>query len=137
MGRIARPRISGVYAITCIPTSHSYIGSAVDLEGRRRVHFNKLQTGKHHNKVLQFAFDVFGENNFEWRVLEKCDKSRLQEREYSKLRTWKKPLFNLLRDPRVPRREFSIKERQELSERARRQHAAGNLGRQTWRENSQ
>lgn len=47
-----------------------YIGSAVNLEGRRQGHFSALRKEAHHNIHFQRAFKKYGENAFGWEVLE-------------------------------------------------------------------
>ena len=132
MGRPPRERESGIYALILEPTGHAYIGSAVDLFMRYRVHMNTLRNGKNHNKVLQFAYDVFGEDSFKFKVLEKLPKDKLQEREFEILKNWDGPLFNLLKDARTPPREFSAEERKKLSEKAKKQHREGTLRRKNY-----
>lgn len=84
MDTLPLPRISGIYQITCIPTGKIYIGSAVDLWNRRRLHCNDLR-GKsnrsHHSRYLQRAWDKYGEAAFSFAVLEYCDRDKLIERE--------------------------------------------------------
>jgi group I intron endonuclease len=66
--RILRP--SGVYQIRCLITGQIYIGSAVNMTkrwaGRRRC----LQQAAHRNQHLQKAWNKYGEENFEFTVLE-------------------------------------------------------------------
>lgn len=78
------PRTSGIYQILCIPTGKVYIGSAVDLWNRRRLHFNDLQnkSGRtHHSRYLQRAWAKYGEDAFTFIVLEYCPREKLIERE--------------------------------------------------------
>lgn len=103
MGRPTRVRVSGVYALVCKSTGWAYIGSALDLEKRRRYHFNQLRSGKHHNRALRYAAVVQTvPEGFEWRVLEECSKGQLDEREHHHIKAWDGPTFNILRDPRGP-----------------------------------
>lgn len=92
-----------------------------------------LETGRSHNKVLQFAYDVFGSEVFSLEVLHEVERSKLEQAEQLCIETWSGPLFNLVSQPRVPRREYSEAERRDLSERAKLQHRRGKLGRSTWR----
>lgn len=78
------PRTSGIYQITCLPTGKIYIGSAVDLWDRWRVHRNDLtrRYGREHtNAHLQRAWDKYGESAFVFGVLEYVEPARLIERE--------------------------------------------------------
>ena len=73
---------SGVYQIRNIVNNKVYIGSAVDLDRRKREHFNKLSKGKHCNPKLQNAYNKYGHDNFIFEVVEQVDnKEYLIERE--------------------------------------------------------
>ena len=72
---------SGIYKISNIVNKHCYIGSAVNIEGRWRTHKSTLKKGTHHSLYLQRAWDKYGENNFEFSILEKCEDVNLIERE--------------------------------------------------------
>lgn len=61
---------SGIYKIINAATDSFYIGSAVDLRRRKARHFSELRHGKHNNGHLQAAFDLYGESNFSFIVLE-------------------------------------------------------------------
>jgi group I intron endonuclease len=71
---------SGIYSITA-PSQKVYIGSAVNIPQRWRVHLSTLRGGKHHNLALQRAFVKYGELNMKFAVLEFCAKEVLIERE--------------------------------------------------------
>jgi len=71
------PRSSGVYQIRCIPTGKVYIGSAVDLQHRWEQHRRSLRRDDHRNIHLQYAWDKYGEQNFEFSVLEFVEASDL------------------------------------------------------------
>jgi group I intron endonuclease len=64
------PRSSGVYQILCKPTGKIYIGSAVNFPARWSHHRNSLRRGVHRNIHLQNAWDKYGEESFEFSVLE-------------------------------------------------------------------
>ena len=76
-------RQSGIYQILCKPTGKVYIGSAVNLAERKYDHFKTLRTGTHHNLYLQRAWNKYGNDAFEYSVLERCEKGRLTELEQS------------------------------------------------------
>jgi group I intron endonuclease len=54
-----------------------YIGSAVNFDDRKRRHLHDLRHRKHHSVKLQRAWDKYGEFNFEFEILEQCDRSEL------------------------------------------------------------
>ncbi len=64
------PHTSGVYQIRCLPTGKIYVGSTVDLRHRWEQHYRELRRGDHHNHHLQNGWDKYGEENFEFVVLE-------------------------------------------------------------------
>lgn len=68
-GRVP-PRRSGVYQIRCLPNGKIYIGSTVDLRARWASHRWRLRRGNHCNPYLQQAWRKYGEDNFEFTVLE-------------------------------------------------------------------
>jgi group I intron endonuclease len=63
-------RLSGVYQIHCKSNGKIYIGSAVNLPVRWAEHRGRLQRGLHVNKHLQQAWNKYGEEGFEFTVLE-------------------------------------------------------------------
>lgn len=63
-------RRSGIYQIRCKVNGKIYVGSAVNLAGRWYLHRRNLRQRTHHNLHLQQAWDKYGEENFEFSVLE-------------------------------------------------------------------
>jgi len=78
------PHSSGVYRIRCLPTGKIYVGSAVDLYERWYEHRRNLRRGNHINAHLQAAWNKYGEENFEFSVLEFVEASALRQVE----QTW-------------------------------------------------
>jgi hypothetical protein len=68
---------SGIYAIVNRTNGKRYIGSAVDIPSRWRVHTCHLNKGDHHSQHLQSAWNKYGRDNFDFIVLEKCNKEEL------------------------------------------------------------
>lgn len=62
--------ISGIYEIKNIINNKIYIGSAINLEKRKKEHFYDLRKNKHHNRYLQRSFNKYGENSFKFEVIE-------------------------------------------------------------------
>lgn len=62
---------SGIYKITS-PSGAIYVGSAVDLGSRWRVHRHLLRKGTHHNPGLQRAAAKYGIESLEFWVLLVC-----------------------------------------------------------------
>lgn len=71
------PRASGIYQIRCIPTGKIYVGSAVNMRARWFRHRWALRRGIHGNAYLQAAWDKYGEDGFEFCVVEFVEKSKL------------------------------------------------------------
>lgn len=72
--------------IYCIKNSINgkvYVGSAIKgLSSRKYLHRKLLNTGLHHSKHLQRAWNMYGEDVFEWHVLEKLkSKTNIIDRE--------------------------------------------------------
>jgi len=72
-----------------------YTGSAVNLRNRWNSHRRDLRRNLHFNINLQGAWNLYCENNFEFSILELCEKEMLIEREqfYFDLL---KPTYNIL-----------------------------------------
>lgn len=72
----------GIYKIINKHNDNFYIGSAVNLKRRKARHFSELRHNKHDNKHLQNAWNLYGESNFEFTVVELVeDKASLYEAE--------------------------------------------------------
>ena len=70
-----------IYQIKNSETGKCYIGQTTDFKRRKREHLNELRKHKHSNLYLQNAFDKYGEDCFEFTILEECDKEQANERE--------------------------------------------------------
>ena len=68
---------SGIYQIRCVANDKIYIGSSVDLLNRWRDHCRTLRSGDHSNKHLQAAWDKYGENWFDFTIIEYVGKDEL------------------------------------------------------------
>jgi len=66
-------RISGVYEIRNILNNHRYVGSSVSIYGRRWKHLRQLKENKHRNPHLQNAWNKYGQDHFEFNILEICE----------------------------------------------------------------
>jgi group I intron endonuclease len=86
---------SGIYKIQNKTDGKFYIGSAVCLKRRWIDHRKLLRKSKHFNRHLQFAWDKYGESNFEYLVVEECEKARLIQREQFHIDSNKHKIYNL------------------------------------------
>ena len=62
--------MSAIYRILNVATDHFYIGSSVNVRRRRWEHWDSLKKGTHHCDGLQAAWDEYGEDAFEFEVIE-------------------------------------------------------------------
>lgn len=65
--------MKAIYAIRHIESGRSYVGSAVLLSRRWKYHKNRLRRNQHHSSYFQNAWNLYGEEAFEWVVLENLD----------------------------------------------------------------
>jgi hypothetical protein len=75
------PRESGVYQIRCVKNGKIYVGSAVNLQKRWYQHRRSLQRGEHRNRYLQQTWNKYGEENFDFEILEFVGVSHLLQAE--------------------------------------------------------
>lgn len=72
----------GIYKIYNITNDKFYLGSStMKIFKRIQHHFLELKRNNHKNKHLQNAWNKYGENNFEFVVIENIDKSECLKRE--------------------------------------------------------
>lgn len=67
------PKKSGIYQIRNLVNGKVYVGSSVNLNRRRNVHFYKLRHNMHDNLKLQNAFNKYGETSFVFEIIEIVD----------------------------------------------------------------
>lgn len=82
---------SGIYKIED-KKGRIYIGSAVDIKSRWRVHKHDLNNNKHSNSKLQHAWNKHGPEYFTFTVIEYCVKDMLIHYE----QIWLDVIFNSL-----------------------------------------
>jgi group I intron endonuclease len=71
---------AGVYVIINTVNGMGYVGSSAFLEERMEQHFHRLEQGRHHNYMLQRAFEHAGDV---WAciILERCRRADLARTE--------------------------------------------------------
>jgi group I intron endonuclease len=74
-------KIIGVYCILNIVNNKVYIGQSFDIATRFKRHIQSLNNNKHHNTYLQRAWNKYGEENFEFIILEETILNNLNEKE--------------------------------------------------------
>jgi group I intron endonuclease len=72
----------GIYVLINKLNQKFYVGSSQNIGKRKNKHYNELRKGTHKNIHLQNAWNTYGEQNFEFNVIENVDdKNMLIERE--------------------------------------------------------
>lgn len=72
---------SGIYAIQHVVSRRQYVGSSQTIKQRWSLHRSQLRRGIHHCKWLQRAWTKYGEDRFQFIVLEEALVEALLERE--------------------------------------------------------
>lgn len=78
---MAKEKICGIYYIENIENHKKYIGQSIDIYSRWQQHKSELNRNKHCNNKLQNAWNKYGEKNFSFNILEKCNFSDLDKKE--------------------------------------------------------
>ena len=65
-------KVSGVYIITNTNNFKVYIGSSHDIRYRWSRHKRDVNDNVHHSLALQRAWDKYGEDTFDFNVIELC-----------------------------------------------------------------
>jgi group I intron endonuclease len=77
-----RRKQSGIYCIRNTINGKFYIGSSAQCYHRvKSQHLARLRNNKHSNPHLQASWNVYGEEAFEYFIVEECDRSELLTRE--------------------------------------------------------
>ena len=71
----------GIYMIKNKVNNKCYIGQSINIINRWYGHKNSLRHNTHGNKHLQNAWNKYGEDNFEFIVLEECKEDELNDKE--------------------------------------------------------
>lgn len=71
----------GIYKITNLKNNKGYIGQSTDIESRWKNHKIELRNNTHNNSHLQSAFNKYGEEAFEFRILETTFEENLDNAE--------------------------------------------------------
>lgn len=60
--------IGYIYKIENIITKQKYIGQTIDINRRKKKHFNTLDANKHDNPKLQASYNKYGKENFSFEL---------------------------------------------------------------------
>lgn len=116
--------ICGIYKIVNLINGKIYIGSSKNLRVRLWKHRSLLRHNKHYNSHLQNSWNKYGENNFDYAILETCDEENQYKREQFYIDTLH-PEYNIAEEVMLP--SFSEKSRKKHSETRKRMFAEGKL----------
>lgn len=78
---MAKEKICGIYCIENLINHKRYIGQSVDIYDRWIEHRWALNNRKHNNMHLTRSWHKYGEDNFEFTIIERCNENQLNERE--------------------------------------------------------
>ena len=87
-------KISGVYEIINTITGDFYIGSTINLERRRREHFNESHWKQNQNKPLYKYMQQYGKDNFLFKPIWLCESDELKEYEQIAIEKYN-PKYNI------------------------------------------
>ncbi len=115
----------GIYAITNKENGCCYIGSAININVRWRLHKSALDRNKHHSVYLQRAWNKYGKEVFDFTVLERVrDKATLISTEQKYLDTFH-PAYNV---NKIAASRLGMSRKGELSEEARKNISSALMG---------
>lgn len=60
-----------IYVCLCLVNFKLYVGSSKDMKVRLRNHCSDLKRNRHHSVLLQRAYNLYGESEFVWFIIEK------------------------------------------------------------------
>lgn len=78
---MAKEKVCGIYCIENLINHKKYIGQSIDIEMRWRGHKSELRRSTHINDYLQNAWNKYGEDNFQFYILEECTTNIMDDRE--------------------------------------------------------
>lgn len=86
----------GIYKIKNIITNDYYIGSSKNINKRWNEHKRTLKKGIHHSKILQNAYNKYGQENFIYEIIYECNVDDIIFYE-QKFLNEEKPKYNILK----------------------------------------
>lgn len=113
----------GIYAIANKKNNKVYVGSSKDVGVRWSFHRRHLRAGTHYNEHLQSAWDLYGEEFFEHRLLEETESNEdallaAEQKWMDELQSWDKAFgYNIC--PSAYRNVVSSETREKIGSRTR------------------
>lgn len=74
-------KIIGIYMIRCKINGKCYVGQSTNIKSRWRSHKYNLKHNKHSSKEMNKDWNAYGEDNFEFKIIQRCTKDELEELE--------------------------------------------------------
>lgn len=111
-------RITGIYAIRNLANGKCYVGSSSDhIPKRWKLHKLMLEENRHHSTILQRAWNKYGENSFEFEIVERCSPEECINREQYYL-DMLVPKYNICKFAGSPKgRKYTQKQRKTMRDR--------------------
>ena len=78
---MAKEKICGIYCIENLINRKKYIGQSIDIYNRWYHHKHELNNNSHYNRCLQNAWNKYGEENFNFFIIEECLEEELDNKE--------------------------------------------------------
>lgn len=141
----------GIYFIVHRKSKRAYVGQSIDIIKRWTYHRSALNSNTHHCKYLQRLWNKYGQDNFQFRIVRYCDAhdlDRYEEYYYKKLlstqrlvncrppgqaRGWKHSSQTKLKMSKSAKLVSNTEYQKSIrSERAKKQHREGNIGRKLY-----
>jgi group I intron endonuclease len=94
-------KIVCIYKIINKINNKFYIGSTVDFNKRKNEHKRYLKRNRHHSQYLQRSWNKYGEENFNFIILEECNVDILKDKEQFYLDTLT-PSYNISKSSKCP-----------------------------------
>jgi group I intron endonuclease len=92
-----KEKISCIYKIGNILNGKFYIGQTINFYQRKIQHLSKLRRNQHCNPHFQSAWNKYGEENFEFKIILYCEPSELNYYEQKMVDIWN-PEYNICKE---------------------------------------
>jgi group I intron endonuclease len=116
----------GIYKIVNKINGKVYIGQSINIEKRFYEHRRGLSKKKKYiNIYLQRAWKKYGSENFDFKIIEECERNKLNERECFWISQYKNNCYNIELNPNVT--PFNDETKKKMSEKAKKKYETKNI----------